>query len=103
MSESTQEKIENKAAFWLKWKNTIYGVIIFVVGLMGGNVDRIPETISSALPDGVFIDAEKFEADVEKLQQDQEMQDIIIDDLGTRVYTLEQEIFSESKNRIPVL
>lgn len=48
--------------WYLKYRNTIWNIIFFVVGVFGGNVDRI----ASWLPTLKTIDRPKIEKPVDK-------------------------------------
>lgn len=58
-------EIKEKLAWYVKYRTTIWGVIWFVVGLVGGNVDRLQENLPN--PGG---DIQALEVRVEKLEQE---------------------------------
>ena len=61
-------------SWWAKNRQKVYAVVILIVGLLGGNVDRLSEIVSSMYPENPQI----------QLLTDR------VDDLNNRVEVLEQ-------------
>jgi len=51
--------------FWQKNRNKIYGVILFAVGLFGGNIDRVEGWLPKFTSESVY---EKVQVQVEDLE-----------------------------------
>lgn len=44
------EVVEEKLTWWIKNRNKVYGTVLFLIGLVGGNVDRVNEFVSTNHP-----------------------------------------------------
>lgn len=49
---------KNPLSIWIQYKNYIYSFIIFMIGAIGGNVDRVPSIIRDVVPNDVPIEFE---------------------------------------------
>lgn len=83
--------IEEKITWWQKHRNKVYGIILFVTGLLGGNADRLADYIpnSSAAEERAAALNEKYgnlkdEVDktVQRLAELEEAFNYLVDELS---------------------
>ena len=79
---STLDKV---IPFYVKYKTQIWTAIFFVVGLFGGNVDRLKPLLTDVTVGPVVERLDKLEGDVKNLGQSQSDVSTFVDELGVRV------------------
>lgn len=63
------EKVEDAVTFWAKHRQKIYAIVILVVGLLGGNMDRLGAILPEVYPEEVKERLNSLETYIEQHEQ----------------------------------
>lgn len=83
---STLDKV---IPFYVKYRTQIWTAVFFVIGLLGGNVDRLKPLVPDLTGVGTAVErVDKLEGDVKNLGQSQSNIATVVDELNVRMSEL---------------